>query len=595
MNSETKGWWKKHYNSKSNTIIDRDKTPWADAVLPPGYGLDEKGLFQFSLADGASSKATEDGDENKQAQEPDIECVRADMTFGPVWMSKNARHIDTQHGRICLEYISYDKTRLLLLERGAIFNGRLGSQIGQYAGFPIMPEKDLIKALAEYLLLTEQICPTDTYRSSTGWVQTDDGEKFALYGENGVIIEPNGPGLRKRYRGIKRKGNKKEYLTAIFHALTVNPLACIPFAGALAAPLLMKLDSESPVIDVHHISSGGKTSTGSLAMSIYGDPRRLKRSWDGTKLGLEENANFFCDLPQFFDESQTQNPREVAKIVYSIANGEGRERGAPFGGIQVTGEWQTVLISTGEQSLLELSSMKRSGLDARTIPVKGETLGGYDADKIEKLNRIISRNYGWIGHDYINELEQKTDFEAMDGQYSDYIDELSKHVLEGDKIQRRKAASFASLLCAVDVLSDLYQEFADSIKVIKKNMMGFWERICEEHGDHETAHHAFNALMDYYVANQSKFKGSSSVRKGSLYSSDKLIGYLESTWRSILKKNGFDAANIVEEFKQRGWVVTTETKTGKVRHLTRTKINNEEVKLIVLTQSAVDDYENDWS
>ena len=576
--SSDDSWWKEFNDKDSNTIIDRNGTPWADAVLPAGYGLFKDGLFRFELnAD----------DENR--------CVRRPITFGPVWMSKNARHIDTQHGRICLNYVSYGHTRELLIPRGLVFSGQIGREIGQYAGFPMLPghKRVNIKSLTEYLLLAEQLAPTDTYRSSTGWVRTDDGEKFALYGENGVIIEPKGAGLWKRYRGIKRRGDRKVYLRTLFETLVANPLTCIPVAGALAAPLLLKLEAESPIIDVHHISSGGKTTTGFLSMSVYGDPRRLKRSWDGTKIGLEENANFFCDLPQFLDESQTQNPRDVAKIIYSLANGEGRERGAPFGmGVQEAGEWQTVVISTGEQSLFELSTMKRSGLDARTIPVKGETLGGYNADQIEELNRTTARNYGWVGYDYIRHLEQETDFEKMEERYLDYIDQLSDDVKIGDKIQRRKASAFATLLCAVDVLPELYPEYDDSIKLIKEHMFKFWAQICDEHGDRETAPKAYNALMDYYVANKSKFEGSSTVRKGSVYSTDKLIGFLETTWRDVLKKGGFDSSNIINEFIERGWIKTTTTKTGRIKHLTRTKINKEEVKLIVLTQEGRDEYEN---
>lgn len=576
-------WWKPFYDKDSNTIIDRNGTLWQDAVLPSGFGLDTDGLFQFDLVTDDAGAVT---------------CRRYEITFGPVWMSKNARHIDSQHGRMCLKYMSYKLPRELLLERGVVFNGRIGGEVGQYAGFPMMPgvKQKNIKNLTEYLLLAERISPTDTYRSTTGWVETDEGEKFALYGKNGVIIEPNGAGLRKRYRGIMQRGDHDLFIKTVLDALVANPLACVPVIGGLAAPLLNKLEAESPIIDVHYISSGGKTTTGSLAMSMYGDPRRLKRSWDGTKIGLEENANFFCDLPQFLDESQTQNPRDVAKIIYSLANGEGRERGAPFGmGTQEAGEWQTVVISTGEQSLFELSTMKRSGLDARTIPVKGETLGNYDADKIEELNRILSRNYGWVGCEYINHLEKRTDFELMEEQYLDYIDRLSKDVKPGDKIQRRKAAAFASLLCAVDVLLEIYSQFNDSISLIKQHLFDFWKNICEERGDRDTAHAAFGVLMDFFVKNKPKFSGSSTVRVGTLYSEEKLIGFLESTWRLVLKAGGFDASNILEEFKQRGWVVTSVTeKTGKVRHLIRTKINNQEVKVIALTRDSVEQYENDW-
>lgn len=100
-------------------------------------------------------------------------------------------------------------------------------------------------------------------------------------------------------------------------------------------------------------SKGGKTAALKAALSAWGDPERLMVNFNATQVGLERTAAFYCDLPLGIDERQLagNNQAGLEKIVYMIASGTGKIRGAKSGGIQATQQWRTVALATGEEPL----------------------------------------------------------------------------------------------------------------------------------------------------------------------------------------------------------------------------------------------------
>ncbi|ACZ77248.1 protein of unknown function DUF927 [Dickeya parazeae Ech586] len=123
-------------------------------------------------------------------------------------------------------------------------------------------------------------------------------------------------------------------------------------AAALAAPLIGLVGADGFGIHFYEQSSAGKTTTASVATSLYGNPELLRLTWYGTALGLANEAAAHNDALMPLDEvGQGADPVSVAQAAYALFNGVGKLQGAKEGGNRELKRWRTVAISTGEMDL----------------------------------------------------------------------------------------------------------------------------------------------------------------------------------------------------------------------------------------------------
>jgi putative DNA primase/helicase len=160
---------------------------------------------------------------------------------------------------------------------------------------------------------------------------------------------------------------------------------------AVVPPLLKILDESNICINDYGETSTGKTLTTKCAMSMYGDPEDLLFSGNTTQVGMERAATQFCDLPINLDDIQTVKKELLDSLVYMIANGVGKVRGAKLGGLQEVLTWRTVGLFTGEIPIITDSSFM--GMDVRVIELYGG-LKGSDKAAVLKFETGIKDNYG---------------------------------------------------------------------------------------------------------------------------------------------------------------------------------------------------------
>ncbi len=518
------------------------KTPWTEAFLVPGYEVKKDGLF---------------------VDDPEDEKSQIRLTEAPFWYHSTLVDLDTKEAKIELRYYIEGITHKLFIDRSLFYSqGWLSSLANQYK-LPIAPHQQ--RSISTYLYFADMRCSKIGYTlSHAGWTTLPDGTlEYVPFGS--VQPDPESAGIKKRFSFIKSNGDEKKWCDTIFSMLEANPLAVIPFAGSLAAPLLSLLSLPSVVIDVHNTSSSGKTIACSAAMSIWGKPDQLKINWDSTKIALEQNAIAFSDLPLFFDESQLAFPKDVGTSVYNVANGMGRERGAAGGGTRLTGTWSTVLISTGEQSLLSLIPQSFAGLDARIIPVEGKTLQNLDAKGAQSLARVVQNNYGFLAPKYTDHLK-RADKAKLFESYTTHLEYIRKLVYPSDVIQMRKSETYAALFVAIDQLLVIYPEYREKIYVLWYSVLSFWQELCKQHSSEQIAHRALSCLLSRCYANVSRFKSDDNAhteRFGTVYK--KQFALYPPMFEKLCKEHGFQPENILREFAQRGWLRLNSKGGYKVR------------------------------
>src|SRR5699024_7689154 len=143
--------------------------------------------------------------------------------------------------------------------------------------------------------------------------------------------------------------------------------------------------------------SSGKTSAATLAVSICGNPNKgsktLFRSWNGTPNALEAYINNNYGVPIVLDELSISRLGQFTEILYSLSEGQGRQRANIHGGIKPIKQSGTSIISTSEFSIFNKSA-RNDGLNVRTIEISEPFTTS--ADNADAIKKAISANNGHV-------------------------------------------------------------------------------------------------------------------------------------------------------------------------------------------------------
>ena len=144
-------------------------------------------------------------------------------------------------------------------------------------------------------------------------------------------------------------------------------------------------------------SSTGKSTAAALAVSVAGNPTKgnetLFRSWNATRNALEGYLSNNFGIPIVFDELSSATFKDTTGLLYSIAEGQGRQRSNVHGEVKTPKNWGTSVISTSEYSIFT-DSAQNDGLRVRTIEINEEFTK--DATNSDNIKKSVALNYGHV-------------------------------------------------------------------------------------------------------------------------------------------------------------------------------------------------------
>ena len=248
-----------------------------------------------------------------------------------------------------------------------------------------------------------------------------------------------------------------------------NSRLCLALGCAFAAPLLHLLDHESGGFHLYGDSSDGKTTAALFALTVWGNPKGLKLTWEGTAHGFSNTAAARNDGLLVLDEIGQASARTAAQTAYAVLNGTGKIQGAKDGGNREIQRWRIMLFSTGEKTLD--GYLKTEGKDwqagqATRLPAipadAGKGIGIYDtlhgfaggAELSEHLTREGAKHHGTAGRAYIAHLAS---IDAV-GEARKHIDAFMDAVPDKDKQGqvRRVAMRFAIVAAALELAQPIH-------------------------------------------------------------------------------------------------------------------------------------------
>lgn len=206
-----------------------------------------------------------------------------------------------------------------------------------------------------------------------------------------------------------------------------NPLLQLGIGTALAGPLLQQLRINSG--GGFHLlwdSSNGKTTVVQCASSTWGHGVNFTLKWNATANGLEGIAALRNDCLLALDELGQADPRYVGDVVYSVADGIGKQRAGRTGAARITKRWRVMLLSSGEITLetkmSEGGKRIKAGQEVRLVTVSaGRTFGAWDnlhdhptgASLSDSLKRASVTHYGHAGPEFVRELIESGDLKNL--------------------------------------------------------------------------------------------------------------------------------------------------------------------------------------
>ncbi|ANZ34358.1 cassette chromosome replicative helicase [Staphylococcus carnosus] len=264
-----------------------------------------------------------------------------------------------------------------------------------------------IKSLSYALQSMRQSLPLSKLYTGVGVLQSDD---------EGMVISLDKPYFSKEieqsqaneiicetHYDLQPKGTFKGWWEMYLKQVKGNLLLelAVVFAASSLVTAFLKTRHEvefaGTIFSFMGNSSTGKSTAAALAVSIAGNPTKgsntLFRSWNGTRNTLEGYLSSNYGLPIVLDELSAATFKDTTGLLYSLAEGQGRQRSNIDGNVKALKNWGTSVISTAEHSVLN-NSARNDGLNVRTIEISEAFTTS--ADNADAIKRATSVNYGHI-------------------------------------------------------------------------------------------------------------------------------------------------------------------------------------------------------
>lgn len=307
-------------------------------------------------------------------------------------------------------------------------------------------------------------------------------------------------------------------------------------------------------------SSTGKSTAAMLAASVAGNPTKgtetLFRSWNATRNALEGYLSENYGVPIVLDELSAATFYDTTGLLYSFAEGQGRQRANIHGDIKTPRNWGTSIISTSEHSIFKQSA-KNDGLRVRTIEISEEFTSS--AQNSDTIKRTVSQNYGHILPIIAQFLLDNTDdiISVFREEESNFYQLLSS---ESNNTGIRMIKRYAVLTTTAHILNQS-QDLQLDINKIKNYLSNYHKETVSERS---LADKAMEVIVQFIAENLGKFSQQSRLANmiqnfGILSLKDNYIEVkiIRNIFEKMLTDHQFeDTKNVIDSLDDAGRLIS---------------------------------------
>ncbi|HCQ3538768.1 TPA: DUF927 domain-containing protein [Staphylococcus aureus] len=305
-------------------------------------------------------------------------------------------------------------------------------------------------------------------------------------------------------------------------------------------------------------SSTGKSTAAALAVSIAGNPTKgsntLFRSWNGTRNALEGYLSNNYGLPIVLDELSAATFKNTTGLLYSMAEGQGRQRSNIHGEVKSLKNWGTSVISTAEHSIFN-NSARNDGLNVRTIEISEAFTTS--ADNADAIKKATSANYGHVMPlvaQYLLNREQEViqSFHTEHQWFKTQLDNETSHT--GIRMFKR----YATITTSARILERVIATPID-LDAIRNYLLTYHSDSVSERS---LADKALETITQFVAQNRGKFSDDNRLSTmvenyGLIELKDNCIQVkiLKDVFKRMLEENQYqDVNNVIDALRDKGHI-----------------------------------------
>ncbi|MFH2064756.1 MAG: DUF927 domain-containing protein [Pseudomonadota bacterium] len=574
-------------------------SPVPDTIkVPLGYTIDTNGVF----IDRYRGK-------NQLVQEL--------ISYTPLLICKRLKNLNDGCEYVSLTWFRDNGWQSITIERNYIADPKLMLTLANQ-GFPVttVTAKKIIGYLQHFEALNLKEIQCALLSSNLGW-QGTIGKKGFLLGKRYVL--PSGKksvpaditknniaddiiyfkgrdiGEEQLANGICTKGTVEDWRRTP-KLVSEFPVVTTIFLASLSAPLLGLMNVPNFTVDLSCVTSTGKTSALKFAASIWGNPNQSEpssflRSWNCTQVFVERLLGSLNGIPLILDDTKlVQDNKYFSKIIYETSYGQGRGRGSIYGTTS-TSTWRTVLLSSGEMKITDLVKKDDAGTHGRVITICETPFGEKSneiAQKINKLNAIISINYGHAGLRFIKYIiKNKKNWKKWKKRYNKLVKKYQE-LAGNNSICIRLSAYMAVIhltgMIAEDCLN-LTWDYEKHLRIVFKSTISEVKRTSNMPKE------ALKWVTSLAISKRDFFWYQDTDRdqphQGWLgrWDDDGDLCFLTSVLQKILEDRGYEPNSILREWKSKGWLNTKGESNGRTK---KVQIDKKRARCHVIHKKVID-------
>lgn len=271
------------------------------------------------------------------------------------------------------------------------------------------------KYMLTYLQELQQELESDMMVGSYGWL--DETHKEFILGTRRIgEIDNKEVRLTAAASGFApafvAKGDKDEWAerTKIFDAPNMQMYG-LNFLASISSPLIAGSGLKSVVFNMYNKNSGvGKSTTGLFALSMFGNPEKLKLTVNDTDNSVFKTMGVFGNLPVYIDEITEVQPDRFKQICFFLTQGREKRRMNKTGGFQESVEWESLTSASSNKDMYTYAGdndMSFDGLVMRILQfsVPDNALFSSEGSTVGyEMALFMQRNYGLFGEDFVRAI-----------------------------------------------------------------------------------------------------------------------------------------------------------------------------------------------
>jgi putative DNA primase/helicase len=463
------------------------------------------------------------------------------------------RDIDTGKINLTLSFYYAGDTQQVVIPRGFLTKRNLPKLL-EY-GVDVSDHK--AAAVLEWLSFQEETVTVKNIHSRVG---------FGYHNDTFIFKHHNAIGIDSTYKGallIKPQGSYDQWKSIINDEVVgYSPLELALSIG-LSAPVASLISKETGLeVIIAHIfgdSTLGKTTAARVAVSPFGYPHLkeggLIKSWNATSNAILGQLRHIYGIPMAFDEASMQDG-EFSKFIYQLAGGRDKDRMNQEGQLQETAQWEGIILSTAEHSLLNKSS-KNVGIQMRLFEFDN-IQWTRSAENSDALKEGLLKNYGHAGPIFVQYL-MNIGVEAIVSQWRKFQKHFLESIEERDHFSSRIADKMAIFMVTADLanraleldldlknistlLLEMTARLSDNRNLGKNAYEYFLEKIIKHHS-------CFSINGEPETGNQ--FWGKLVIKGGKLHE----IYVFPDVFERLLVEGNFQNSSVVlNKWRERGWI-----------------------------------------